>query len=88
MFGIGFQEILVILVIALLVLGPRKLPDIAKALGRAIGEFRRASDDIKNSIEREARKIESDYENDKESEDVEAKSQTKPESQVKEEKPS
>jgi len=42
MFGIGWGEILVILVIALLVLGPTKLPDIAKGLGKGIRDFRRA----------------------------------------------
>ncbi len=42
MFGIGWSEILVILVIALLVLGPTKLPDIAKGLGKGLREFRRA----------------------------------------------
>ncbi|NOS36261.1 MAG: twin-arginine translocase TatA/TatE family subunit, partial [Deltaproteobacteria bacterium] len=44
MFGIGFTEIVVILVIALIVLGPEKLPELAKALGRAMREFRTATD--------------------------------------------
>ena len=51
MFGIGLPEILVILVIALIFIGPQKLPDIAKALGRAVGEFKRATEDIKSSID-------------------------------------
>ncbi|MFQ5329196.1 MAG: Sec-independent protein translocase protein TatB [Thermodesulfobacteriota bacterium] len=50
MFGIGFTEIVVILVIALIVLGPDKLPELAKALGRAMREFRSATDDIKRSV--------------------------------------
>jgi sec-independent protein translocase protein TatB len=50
MFGIGFTEIVVILVIALIVLGPEKLPEIAKALGRAMREFRTATDEIKRSV--------------------------------------
>ncbi|MFQ5585394.1 MAG: Sec-independent protein translocase protein TatB [Thermodesulfobacteriota bacterium] len=50
MFGIGFTEILVILVIALIVLGPEKLPELAKALGRAMREFRTASDEIRKSV--------------------------------------
>ncbi len=50
MFGIGFTEIVVILVIALIVLGPEKLPELAKALGRAMREFRTATDDIRRSV--------------------------------------
>ncbi len=50
MFGIGFTEIVVILVIALIVLGPEKLPELAKALGRAMREFRTATDEIKKSV--------------------------------------
>lgn len=50
MFGIGFTEIVVILVIALIVLGPEKLPELAKALGRAMREFRTATDEIKRSV--------------------------------------
>jgi Tat protein translocase TatB subunit len=53
MFNIGFQELLVILVIALIVVGPSKLPDLAKALGRGIGEFRRATSEIKETIEQD-----------------------------------
>jgi sec-independent protein translocase protein TatB len=51
MFGIGMQELLLILVIALIVLGPKKLPDVAKALGRALNEFKRATSDLKESLE-------------------------------------
>ena len=50
MFGMGMPEILLILAIALMVIGPKKLPDMAKALGRAMGEFKRATNDIKESI--------------------------------------
>jgi len=50
MFGIGFTEILVVLVIALIVLGPEKLPEVAKALGKAMRQFRSATDDIKRSV--------------------------------------
>jgi Tat protein translocase TatB subunit len=51
MFNIGMPELLLILAIALIILGPRKLPDIARALGRSLIEFRRASDEIKETIE-------------------------------------
>ena len=50
MFGIGFTEILVVLVIALIVLGPEKLPEVAKARGKAMRQFRTATDDIKRSV--------------------------------------
>ena len=51
MFGIGLPEILIILVIALIVFGPRKLPDLAKSLGKGLAEFKKASDELKSSIE-------------------------------------
>ncbi len=54
MFGnIGFPELLIILAIALLVFGPKKLPEVSKSIGRAVREFRRASDEIKGKIEQE-----------------------------------
>lgn len=53
MFGIGSTELIVILVVALLVLGPRKLPEIAKTLGKAMGEFRRMSSDFQRTIDTE-----------------------------------
>ena len=54
MFGsIGGTEILVIMVIALLVFGPRKLPELGKPLGRGLSEFKRASNDLKRSLEDE-----------------------------------
>jgi len=51
MFGIGMPEMLLILAIALIVIGPKKLPDLAKYLGRAIGEFKNAASDLKESID-------------------------------------
>lgn len=51
MLGVGMQEIIVILVVALIVIGPKKLPDLARALGRAIGEFKRAADDLKEDLD-------------------------------------
>lgn len=50
MFGMGMPEILLILAVALIVIGPKKLPDLAKSLGRAIGEFRKATSDLKESM--------------------------------------
>ena len=51
MFGIGMPEMLLICAIALIVIGPKKLPDLAKSLGRAFGEFKRATSDLKESLE-------------------------------------
>jgi TatA/E family protein of Tat protein translocase len=50
MFGIGFPELMLILAIALIVIGPKRLPDVAKALGRGLGEFKRATDEMKQSF--------------------------------------
>jgi Tat protein translocase TatB subunit len=50
MFGIGLPELLVIMVIALIVIGPKKLPDLARALGKGLAEFKKASQEIKDSL--------------------------------------
>ena len=50
MFGIGLPDLLVIAVVALLVVGPDKLPGLAKSLGKGFQEFRRATDDVTESI--------------------------------------
>ncbi len=55
MFGIGFPELLLIMAIALIVLGPKRLPDIARALGRGFSEFKKATDELKNTFEEETR---------------------------------
>jgi sec-independent protein translocase protein TatB len=51
MFGIGMPEFLLIMAIALIVIGPKKLPDLAKALGKALGEFKKATSELKDSLE-------------------------------------
>lgn len=51
MFGIGMPELILILAVALIVIGPKKLPDLAKSLGRAMNEFRKATREIKDSLD-------------------------------------
>jgi TatA/E family protein of Tat protein translocase len=56
MFGsLGVPELLLIFVVILIVFGPRRIPEIGQMLGKALGEFRKATDDLKNTIEREVR---------------------------------
>jgi len=54
MFGIGMPEMILILAVALIVIGPKKLPDLAKSLGQALGEFRKATRELKDTIEIES----------------------------------
>ncbi len=58
MFNIGLPELILILVVALIVLGPRRLPEIAKALGRGLAEFKRATEEVKRQIEEEVSSLE------------------------------
>ena len=51
--SVGTTELLIILVVALIVFGPRKLPELGRTLGRSLGEFKRASDDLKRTWEQE-----------------------------------
>jgi len=53
-FGLSFWEIAIILVVALIILGPKKLPELARSLGKGIREFRKATDDFKSTIDYEA----------------------------------
>lgn len=50
MFGMGMPEIMIILLVALIVVGPKRLPDLAKSLGKGLGQFRKATDDLKSSL--------------------------------------
>ena len=58
MFNIGLPELLIIVAIALIVFGPNKLPELAKAFGRAMREFRKATEEVKESFEAETRGLE------------------------------
>ena len=52
---LGFPELILIFVVALIVFGPKRLPEIGRTIGKALGEFKKASDELKNTIEREVR---------------------------------
>ena len=53
--SIGFPELLVIFVIALIVFGPRKLPELGRSLGKSLAEFKRASNELRNTLDEEIR---------------------------------
>ena len=58
MFGLGFPELILIFVVALLVFGPKKLPDLGKSIGRAMAEFKKAQQDLQDSIQSEMKDVE------------------------------
>jgi len=51
--GIGMQEILIILVVALVVIGPKRLPEVARTLGKGLAEFRKATEDFQDTIRKD-----------------------------------
>lgn len=53
--SLGFPELLIIMVIALIIFGPRKLPELGRSLGKSLGEFRKASNELKSTLEEEIR---------------------------------
>src|SRR6186713_1194752 len=53
--SLGFPELMIIMVIALIIFGPRKLPELGRSLGKSIGEFRKASNELKSTLEEEIR---------------------------------
>ncbi len=67
MFGIGMQELIIIAIIALLIVGPKKLPDLAKTLGKGFNEFKRATegvtDDIKESLKEDKKQDDEEWKN-------------------------
>jgi TatA/E family protein of Tat protein translocase len=56
--SLGFSEIALIVIIALVVFGPKKLPELSRTLGKALGEFRRATGDLRSAMEDEMRELE------------------------------
>jgi TatA/E family protein of Tat protein translocase len=58
MFGIGIPELIVIFIVALLVFGPKRLPEVGKALGRGLAEFKKATEELKGEISTEIEEIE------------------------------
>jgi sec-independent protein translocase protein TatB len=63
MFGIGMPEFLLILVVALVVLGPKKLPELARSIGKALAEFKKSADEMKENLNlgEEWKDIQSDF---------------------------
>ncbi|MHB1377681.1 MAG: twin-arginine translocase TatA/TatE family subunit [Candidatus Humimicrobiaceae bacterium] len=70
MFGLGWQELLIILVIALIIFGPRKLPEIGKSLGQAINGFKESTKKATEEVKKEFKDIESSISSDDDSNNI------------------
>jgi len=70
MFGLGWQELLIILVIALIIFGPRKLPEIGKSLGQAINGFKESTKKATEEAKKEFKDIESNVSSDNDSNSI------------------
>ena len=70
MFGLGWQELLIILVIALIIFGPRKLPEIGKSLGQAINGFKESTKKATDEAKKEFKDIESSVSSDNDSDSI------------------
>ncbi len=80
MFNIGMPELIVIAVVALLVVGPKKLPDLARSLGKGVSEFKRATEGVTESLKETLKEEEPDIEKETEPKDLAAGDNPPPES--------
>ncbi len=69
MLGIGMQELLIVLAVALIILGPKKLPELARTLGRAFAELQRATQDLRSSVDFDVEEEEDEEPEEKEAHD-------------------
>jgi TatA/E family protein of Tat protein translocase len=72
--SIGMPELVIILVIALIVFGPRKLPELGRSLGRSLGEFKRASNELRHTLDEEIR-LEDQRNNDRQRSDTDRRAE-------------
>ena len=70
MFGLGWQELLIILVIALIIFGPRKLPEIGKSLGQAINGFKESTKKATDEVKKEFKDIDGNISSDNDSNNI------------------
>ena len=75
--SIGMPELIIIFVIALIIFGPRKLPELGRSLGKSLAEFKKASNELRSTLEEEIR-IEEQKDKDKDAKDAAAKAAPPP----------